>query len=122
MSDLTLPTILEQMLIDIQDSECFYWIFSNYFDIQPPTERDVTRWWQAPLFLNDDAIWNTEFEEDGMFCDVVLKNKLPAERERIKISYEQIYRITRFMKSELVSEKDCQVYGDLSKFKMPSSS
>lgn len=122
MNNTTLPAILQQMLVDIQDPECSYWIYSNFFDIHPPTQRNVRRWWQAPLFLNYDAIWNAEFIEDGMLCDVILKNQLPAERERIKIPYAEIYRITRFMKGKPVSEKDSQVYSDSSKFQMPSSS
>lgn len=118
-SDAILPAILQQMLVDIQDPECHYWIYLNFFDIQPPTDRQVTRWWQAPLFLDYDAIWDAEFVDDGMLCDVILKNKLPAERERIKIEYGQIYGIRRFTKENPKSEKDYQLYADSSKLKMP---
>ena len=110
------------MLVDIQNPECHYWLYNNYFDIQPPTDREITRWWQAPLFLDFDSIWNAEFVEDGMLCDVILKNKLPAERERIKIVYDQIYGVCRFIKGQNVSEKDSQLYRDSSKLKMPQSS
>ncbi|RYC66489.1 hypothetical protein [Spirosoma sordidisoli] len=73
------------MLGDIEDTQCHYWLYANYFEIVPPTERTVTRWWHTPLFLNHDALWNPEFTEDGIVFDVILKNKLPAERERIKL-------------------------------------
>ena len=119
MEETTLPTILQQMLVDIQNPECHYWLYNNYFDIQPPTDREITRWWQAPLFLDYDSIWNAEFVEDGMLCDVILKNKLPAERERIKIVYDQIYGISRFKTEQSVADKDSQLYYDTAKFKMP---
>ncbi|RCR67031.1 hypothetical protein [Larkinella punicea] len=118
-SDPNLPAILQQMLIDIQDPECCYWININYFDVQPPTDRTITQWWQAPLYVNYDAIWDAEFVEDGMLCDVILKNELPAERERIKILYDQIYGISRFKTEQSVADKDSQLYYDTTKFKMP---
>ena len=118
MMESNLPTLLQQMLIDIQDPECFYWLYSSYFDIQSPTERTNTRWWQSPLFLNYDSIWNAEFVNDGLLCDVILKNELPAQPERIKIPYAQLYRITRYMKDKPVSEKESQLYYDHSKFQM----
>ena len=119
MSDSTLPHILRQMVVDLQNPSYYYWLYNNYFDIQPPTDRQVTRWWQAPLFLDFDSIWNTEFVDDGMLCDVILKNQLPAERERIKIGYDQIYSVTRFIKGQNISEKDSQLYHDSAKLKMP---
>lgn len=119
MNDTILPTLLQQMLVDIQDPRCYYWLYNNYFDIQPPTDREITRWWQTPLFLDYDSIWNAEFVEDGMLCDIILKNKLPAERERIKILYDQIYGVSRFIKDQNIKEKDSQLYRDSSKLKMP---
>lgn len=119
MSDLTLPTILQQMLIDIQDPDCHYWIHLNYFDVQPPTNRTIVRWCQAPLFLDYDAIWDTEFVEDGLLCDVILKNEPPAKRERIKILYDQIYGISRFKAEQSVADKESQLYYDIAKFRMP---
>ena len=90
-----LPQLLQKMVEDIKDPECFYWIYSNYFDIHSPTERNVTRWYHTPLFINYDALWNPEFVEDGLLVDVILKNQLPAEKERIKLEYDQIYSIKR---------------------------
>ena len=119
MEETDLPTILRQMLTDINDPKCHYWLYSNYFEIQPPTERTVARWYMTPLFLDYDAIWNAELVEDGMLCDVILKNKLPAERERIKIEYEQIYNVKRFVKGQPTTEKDSQLYYNSSKLKMP---
>lgn len=119
MKETALPSILQQMLVDIQNPECYYWIHLNYFDVQPPTDRKITRWWQAPLFLNYDAIWNAEFVEDGILCDVILKNELPAERERIKILYNQIYGISRFKTEQSIADDDSQLYYDNTKFKMP---
>jgi hypothetical protein len=119
MNDTFLPAILQQMLVDIQDPKCHYWIHLNYFDVQPPTDRQITRWWQAPLFLDYDAIWNAEIVEDGMLCDVLLKNELPPERERIKILYSQIYKISRFTTEQSIADKDSQLYCDTAKFNMP---
>ncbi len=111
--------MLRQMLIDIQNPECHYWLYNNYFDIQPPTDRQITRWWQAPLFLDYNSIWNAEFAQDGMYCDVILKNQLPAERERIKLAFDQIYRITRFRDGQPITEEGAQIYCDSAKLKMP---
>ncbi len=119
MSDLTLPAILQQIVIDLRNPSCYYWLYNNYFDIQPPTDRQVTRWWQAHLFLDYDSIWNAEIAEDGMLCDVILKNQLPAERERIKICYDQIYGVTRFIEGQDISEKDSELYWESSKLRMP---
>ncbi|MEZ0487599.1 hypothetical protein [Fibrella aquatica] len=122
-----LPDMLQKMVEDIKDPECFYWIYSNYFDIQPPTERTVFRWHHTPLFLNYDALWNPEMVEDGVLFDVILKNQLPAERERIKLEYAQIYRVKRAHFGELPqsktdstiyyqSEADGTIYSDPDKF------
>jgi hypothetical protein len=122
-----LPHMLQKMVEDIKDPECFYWIYSNYFDIQPPTERTVTRWNHTPLFLNHDALWNPEFVSDGLIFDVILKNRIPAERERIKLEYAQIYRVKRTNFGELPksktadnvyyqSEADSAIYNDSTKF------
>lgn len=119
MNDTALPAILQQMLTDIQDPDCCYWIHVNYFDVQPLTDRQITRWWQAPLYIDYDAIWNAEFIQDGMLCDVILKNELPAERERIKILYDHIYGISRFKGEQAIADKDSQLYYDSKKFKMP---
>lgn len=130
MEEATLPAILQQMLGDIEDTQCHYWLYSNYFEIQPPTERTVTRWYQTPLFLNHDALWNPEFAKDGILFDVILKNKLPAERERIKLDYAQIYTIKRIHFGELPrsetdsrvyyqSEEDSKIYNKPEKIKMP---
>lgn len=85
----SLPNLLRKMLDDLRDPACFYWLYANYVDIQPSTNRSNTRRWQAPLFLNYDAIWNAAFIEDGMLCEVILKNQLPAQCERIKIDYDR---------------------------------
>ena len=120
MEETDLPTILRQMLTDINDPKCHYWLYSNYFEIQPPTERIVARWYMTPLFLDYDAIWNAELVEDGMLYDVILKNKLPAERERIKIEYDQIYSIKRIHSNEPPkSEAEYQIYYKSEKLKMP---
>ena len=117
--DKQLPSLLQQMLVDIKDPECFYWLYTNYFDIQSPTDREITRWYQAPLFLNYDSIWNAEFVDDGLLCDVILKNKLPEDRERIKVQYDQIYSIRRVLNDKPITEKDSQLYYDSSKLRMP---
>ena len=100
-----LPEVLRQMLIDIQDVRFHYWLYNNYFDILPPTNREVTRWWQSPLFLDYDSIWNVEFVEDAMICDVILQKSLPAKKERIKVGYKQIYRVARFIEGVSMTEK-----------------
>ncbi|MEZ0542662.1 hypothetical protein [Fibrella arboris] len=125
-----LPHLLQKMVEDIKDSECFYWIYTNYFDIQLPTDRTVTRWYHTPLFLNYDALWRPEFVEDGILFDVILKIQLPAERERIKLEYAQIYRVKRIHFGELPqsktdstiyyqSETDSTIYDEPGKLKQP---
>lgn len=65
--------------------------------------------------------------EDGVLFDVILKNQLPAERERIKLEYAQIYRVKRAHFGELPqsktdstiyyqSEADGTIYSDPDKF------
>lgn len=99
------------MIKDIEDPNCFYWIYSGYFDVQPPTERTLTRWRNTPLFINYDALWNAEFVQDGMLFDVILKNQLPVEKERIKLEYDQIRLIKRTNTGELQrSETDPNVF------------
>lgn len=106
-----LPHLLQKMVEDIKDPECHYWLYSSYFDVQPPTDRTVTRWCQTPLFLDYDALWNPEFVDDGMLFDVILKNQLPAEKERIKLEYAQISLIKRTHLGELPrSQTDPNVY------------
>lgn len=115
-----LPGLLKQMVKDIEDPECGYWLYSNYFDVLPPTERTLTRWWQAPLYIDYDALWNPIFEDNAMLVDVILKNKLPAEHERIHIEYAQIWSLKRFhFQEELRSADDSILYNDSSKLKMP---
>lgn len=118
-NEVILPEVLRQMLIDIQDVRFHYWLYNNYFDILPPTDREVTRWWQAPLFLDYDSIWNVEFVEDAMICDVILQKSLPAKKERIKVGYQQIYGISRYKKGENLTESDSQLYHYSAKLKMP---
>jgi len=124
-ANLLLFNTLTRMLTDIDDHDCTYWIRSNYFDIQPPTDeatpgRTDTRWYMTPLYIDYDAIWNPAFVEDGMLLDVILKNKLPAEPERIKLDYSQIYSVSRFHFNESPkTEKDTMVYYDSAKMKMP---
>ncbi|WP_332369813.1 hypothetical protein [Spirosoma telluris] len=118
-NEAILPEVLRQMLIDIQDVRFHYWLYNNYFDILPPTDREVTRWWQAPLFLDYDSIWNVEFVEDAMICDVILQKSLPAKKERIKVGYQQIYRVARFIEGVNMTEKQSYLYSDSSKLKMP---
>jgi hypothetical protein len=108
--------ILHKMLDDIKEPDYHNWLYANYFDIQVPIDRTVTRWWQAPLFL----IWNPEFVDEELLCDVILMNHLPARHERIKIEYNQIYRITRFMIGIPTTEAESLVYTEQSKFRMPS--
>ena len=95
MEEPELKTMLQTMLTDIGDPACTYWLCANYFDILPPTNRTDTRWWMCPLYIDYDSVWNPEFAEDGMLFDVILKNKLPAQKERIRIEYSQIYQIKR---------------------------
>lgn len=118
-NEAILPEVLKQMLVDIQDVRFHYWVYNNYFDILPPTVRETTRWWQAPLFLDYDSIWNVEFVEDAMICEVILQKSLPAKKERIKVGYQQIYGISRYKKGENLTESDSQLYHDSSKLKMP---
>lgn len=119
MTNLQIAAILQQMVIDIRNPTYYYWVSLNYFEVQPPTDRTDTEWWHAPLFVDYDSVWNAEFVDDGMLCDVILKNQLPAVRERIKIGYDQIYGISRFIKGQNISEKDSQLYHDSAKLKMP---
>lgn len=106
-----LPSLLQQMVKDIEDPQCHYWLYSSYFDVLPPTERSVTQWHHTPLFLDYDALWNPEFVEDGMLLDVILKNQLPAEKERIKLKYEHISLVKRTHFGELrQSDTDPSVY------------
>lgn len=109
--ELALPGLLRRMVDEIKDPQCHYWLYSNYFDVLPPTERRVTRWYRTPLFLDYDALWNPEFAADGMLFDVILKNQLPAERARIKLEYSQIRLIKRAHLGELRrSDTDPNVY------------
>ncbi|GAB3512301.1 hypothetical protein GCM10027341_52880 [Spirosoma knui] len=55
-TESSLSDLLQKMMDEIADPECYYWVYTNYFDVQLPTDRAVTRWYQAPLFLNHDAI------------------------------------------------------------------
>lgn len=104
---------------DIRNPACYYWVYTNYFDIVPPTDRAITRWWQTPLFVNYDSIWHIEFVDDGMLCEVILKNQLPAQQERIKIGYDQIYTIRRFIEGQSINERESQLFHDSSKLRMP---
>lgn len=118
--ETALPGLLRQMVEDIEDPQCGYWLYSNYFDIQQPTERTLTRWWQAPLYLDYDALWNPIFEDDAIQIDVILKNKLPAEHERIRIEYAQIWSLKRFHHEERPKSADNWIlYNNASKLKMP---
>jgi hypothetical protein len=81
-NESALSGLLQRMVEDIKDLECSYWLYSNYFDIQPPTERRMTRWW-APLFIDYDALGNPAFEDSALLIDVILKNNC---RPRINAS------------------------------------
>lgn len=118
--ETALPGLLRQMVEDIKDPQCSYWLKANYFDIQPPTERTVTRWWQAPLYIDYDALLNPEFEADALLIDVILKKKLPAEWERIRIEYAQIWSLEHIYQAEKPkSAQDWILFHDSAKLKMP---
>ena len=118
--ETALPALLRKMIEDIQDPQCAYWLKTNYFDIIPPTERRVTRWWQAPLYVDYDALWNPEFKDDELLVDVILKNQLPAERERIRIEFGQIWSLERVHQAEKSqSANDWILYHDSSKLSLP---
>ena len=115
-----LPGLLRQMIKDIENPQCGYWLYSNYFDVLPPTERTLTRRWQSPLYIDYDAVWNLVFENGAMLVDVILKNKLPAEHERIRIEYAQIWSLKRFHYQENPQSADEWIlYNDPAKLKMP---
>ncbi|XAZ82161.1 hypothetical protein A6C57_27925 (plasmid) [Fibrella sp. ES10-3-2-2] len=115
-----LSGLLQQMIEDIKGANCYYWLYSNYFDILPPTDRTVTQWWQAPLFFDDDALWNPAFENDAILIDVILRNELPAVHERIRIKYSQIWSLKRFYKEQNAgSDADWLLYNDSAKLRMP---
>lgn len=115
-----LPGLLRQMIEDIKEPDCYYWLHSNYFDIQPPTDRTITRWWQAPLFFDYDALWNPVLEEDAMLIDVILQNELPAIHERIRIEYRQIWSLQRLYKSQATSsESERVLYHNSANLRMP---
>ncbi len=88
-----LPGLLQRIVKEIEDSKCGYWLYSNYFDVLPPTERTLIRWWHAPLYIDYDALWNPIFEDDALMIDVILKNKLPTQHERIRVEYTQIWSL-----------------------------
>jgi hypothetical protein len=114
-----LPGLLQQMIEAIKEPHYYYWLYANYFDILPPTDRSVTQWWQAPLFLDSDALWNPTFEEDAMLMDVILRNERPAIPERIRIEYSQIWSLKRFYKGQTAKETDWTLYHNSSKLRMP---
>ena len=119
-NESALPGLLQQMVEDIKDPKCGYWLYSNYFDVLLPTERTLTRWWQVPLYVDYDALWNPLFEDDAILVDVILKNKLPAEHERIRIEYAQIWSLKRFHHEEKPKYADDWIlYNDSAKLKMP---
>lgn len=115
-----LPGLLRRMIEDIKEPDCYYWLHTNYFDIVQPTDRTVTRWWQAPLFLDYDALWHPAFEEDAILIDVILRNQLPAIHERIRIKYGQIWSLQRLYKSQSTSsESERMLYHNSAKLRMP---
>lgn len=113
-----IPDLLKQMVIEIeQDHTIYYWLNNNYHEIQEPftwPHWSHTQRWQAPLFINYDSIWNPEFVDDGMLCDIIIRNVLPQERERIKIPFDQIYGIMRAWDNQAQ-----HLYYDSSRFQMP---
>ncbi|MGF7218827.1 hypothetical protein GGR92_005006 [Spirosoma lacussanchae] len=119
-AESALPDLLRQMVEDLKNPDCYYWLRSNYFDILPPTDRTITQWWQAPLFLDYDALWKPAFEEDALLIDVILRNQLPAVYERIRIQYNQIWSLERFYKSQTTStEAERVIYHDSDRLRMP---
>ena len=120
-----LPGLLHQMIEDIRQPDCYYWLYTNYFDILPPTDRVITRWWQSPLFFDDDrsgepALWNPVVEQGAITMDVILRNQLPAVYERIRIEYSQIWSLKRVYKGQHVeSDADWILYNDSSKLRFP---
>ncbi len=115
-----LPGLLQRMVRDIEDPQCGYWLYANYFDIISPTERTTTRWWQAPLYLDYNAIWNPVLEANAIVADVILTDKQPAEYERIRIEYAQVWLLKRFHHQEKPQSADEWIlYNDSAKLKMP---
>lgn len=79
------------MVEDIKDPQCGYWLYSNYFEVLPPTERTLTRWWQAPLYIDYDrsgepALWNPIFEDDALLVDVILKTNCQLNTSASELS------------------------------------
>lgn len=65
----------------------------------------------CPLYIDYASLWNPEFTTDGIRFEVILINQLPAEKERINLSYSHIKAIRRINFAELTrSETDLTVY------------
>jgi hypothetical protein len=88
-----LPGLIQQMVNDIKDPKCGYWLYSNYFDVQPPTERRITRWWQAPLYIDYDALWNPQL---GSFAKTYIIRHLDTKVKAtpFRVAYDSVLHST----------------------------
>ncbi|GAB3715776.1 hypothetical protein GCM10027592_56480 [Spirosoma flavus] len=115
--DLHLLTVLKQMVADYSDSDCHYMVSASYFDFVD-SERQHTRQYMAPIYVHQDSAANIDFDEQGVLLDTFFSPEQDTPAERIRIPYDQIYRIARSSTGGLFTNEDT-VYNEPSRFKMP---
>lgn len=115
--DLHLLNVLKELTADTPDPASHYMISASYFDFID-SDRTHTRQYMCPIYVHQDSASNTDFDEQGILLDTFFSPEKDTPAERIRIPYDQIYRVAKSPTGGLFVDED-SVYQDLSKFKMP---
>ena len=115
--DLHLLTILKQMVADMAEPDAHYMVSASYIDFVD-SDRLHTRRYMCPIYVHPDSADQFDFDEQGILLDTFFSPEKGTLPERIRIPYDQIYRIAKSPTGGLFVDED-SVYQDSSKFKIP---
>ena len=115
--DLSLVTILNQMVSDVADPNTHYMVSANYIDFVD-SARLHTRRYMCPIYVHADSASQFDFDQEGILFDTSFSPEKGTLPELIRIPFSQIYRVAKSPTGGMFVEKDI-IYEDSSKFKMP---
>ncbi|GAB4019136.1 hypothetical protein [Spirosoma koreense] len=115
--DLSLLTILNQMVSDVADPHAHYMVSANYIDFVDSARLHIRRY-MCPIYVHADSASQFDFDPEGILLDTFFSPEKGTLPERIHIPFSQIYRVAKCPAGGMFVDKDI-IYEDSSKFKMP---
>ena len=99
--DLTLLSVLNQLIAELPDPAYQYMVSANFYDHQSP-ERFGERWHIAQIWLSAESADHVTLNEEGLLCDVRLNRDELSQVSCILLPYDQIWSIQRLTQSVFI--------------------